>query len=124
MLSSSNYAREEGVLNSGSQIAADVSPEVLNDPNTKHYYHRVQGARFVMPDGAEIIFHGGYFPTNNPDLIKELDKVSNRGTSMIYTKEEVGKAIKQNEKTAADDAAKPAGDASSIAGGKVSIQSK
>lgn len=72
-------------LRSGSQVT--TTPEALRGGQGKTYYHLAHGARFVMPDGLEVIFLGGQFTTIDKEIIAELDKVANRPTSMIYTKQ-------------------------------------
>lgn len=91
------------VLRSGERIATSAS--ALKDPNAVTYHHMVPGARFVMPDGLEIIFMGGHFTTADPRIIAELNQVANKSTTLIYTKSEVADATNAQIKAAAKDAA-------------------
>lgn len=54
-------------------------------PVKKTYHHRVSGARFILPDGREICFAGGYFSTDQADIQAELDKIANVPASQVYT---------------------------------------
>lgn len=74
------------------------------DKTAKTYYHMIRGARFVMPDGLEVIFRGGVFTTNDKDIIFELDRVADKPASMIYTKKETAESILAAAKAAATDA--------------------
>ena len=56
MLSSANYARESGILQSGVSYQSDLTPEILKDPATRVYEHAVKGAQIFMPDGAALVF--------------------------------------------------------------------
>jgi hypothetical protein len=87
------------VLKSG-----ELAPSVPKDKTAKSYYHMVRGARFVMPDGLEVVFRGGIFTTKDPEIIAELDKVADRPASMVYTKNETAEAVLAAAKAAADDA--------------------
>jgi hypothetical protein len=91
------------VLRSGERIS--TSAAALKDPNAKTYHHMVPGARFAMPDGLEIIFMGGHFSTADPGIIAELDKVANRGTSLIYTQQAAAAQVTAQIAAAAKDAA-------------------
>ena len=107
-VSSSSIQQQSPTLRSGEQLA--TTPEALKSGKGKTYYHMAQGARFVMPDGLEIIFMGGQFTTDNAEIMGELDKVANRPTSMIYTKQEALVAAASTlTKQVADDAANTAG---------------
>ena len=97
------------VLRAGERMAS--SPRALADKNSRVFHHMVPGARFVMPDGLEIVFLGGQFVTNDPEIIAELDKVSNKSSSMIYTAAEVVESVKANANKLAADAADTAGKA-------------
>lgn len=97
------------VLRAGEKLAS--SPRALADKNSRIFRHMVPGARFVMPDGLEILFMGGQFVTNDPEIIEELDKVANKASSMIYTAAEVVEAVKANANKLAADAADTAGKA-------------
>ena len=97
------------VLRAGEKLAS--SPRALADKNSRVFRHMVPGARFVMPDGLEILFMGGQFVTNDPEIIAELDKVANKASSMIYTTVEVVEAVKANTNKLAADAADTAGKA-------------
>lgn len=91
------------VLRSGERVS--TSTAALKDPNAKTYHHMVPGARFVMPDGLEIIFMGGHFTTADPGIMAELDKVVNKGTSLIYTQVHATAAVTAQIAAAAKDAA-------------------
>jgi len=97
------------VLRVGERLAS--SPRALADKNSRVFHHMVPGARFVMPDGLEIVFLGGQFVTNDSEIIAELDKVSNKSSSMIYTAAEVVESVKANANKLAADAADTAGKA-------------
>ena len=64
---------QSATLRSGERLASNVA--AIKDKNARIYHHMVPGARFVMPDGLEIIFMGGHFITTDPEIIAELDKV-------------------------------------------------
>ncbi len=53
----------------------------------KVYYHRVHGARFIMPDGGVLTFSAGdgSFRTDREDIQAELDKIANVPSSQVYT---------------------------------------
>lgn len=60
------------------------------------FFHRFPGAKFFMPDGKEVAFAGGEIETNEikdkdqrEALEKELTKVANVPSSMIYTKDPI-----------------------------------
>ena len=97
------------VLRAGEKLAS--SPKALADKNSRVFSHMVPGARFVMPDGLEILFMGGQFVTNDPEIIAELDRVANKASSMIYTTAEVVETVKASANKAAADAADTAGKA-------------
>lgn len=118
MLNSSNYAREEGVLNVGVRINPEID---LKDPAVKVYYHQVKGARTVMPDGAEIVFWGGQFATKNKEIMEYMDKIADKPGTMIYTKSKA--AIVSELQEAADDAARRASEAALLKDGKVNLKS-
>lgn len=73
------------VLRSGERQASTA--EALKNPNSKTYFHRIAGAKFIMPDGLELQFLGGRFVTDTPEIISELDKVANKISSMIFTEQ-------------------------------------
>lgn len=98
-------AVQPGVLRSGEKIA--TSQAALNDPKAKTFYAMVKGCNFTMPDGLTIQFLGGQFTTADEAIIAELDKVSNRSGSLIYTRQEVAKADEQLAHLAAADAVQP-----------------
>lgn len=90
------------VLRSG-ETAPHASLATLKDKATKTYYHMTPGASFIMPDGLRIEFRGGQFATSDMTIISELDKVVNKPTSQIYTKQEVkNEQVAQINKAAAD----------------------
>jgi hypothetical protein len=96
------------VLRVGTQLA--TTPEALKSGKGKTYYHMAAGARFIMPDGLELVFMGGQLTTDDPAIIAELDAVANRATSMIYTQQENLQAVAQSQaKKVADEAADTAG---------------
>lgn len=84
--------------------SGEVAPSVVKDKNAKTYYHMIRGARFVMPDGLEVVFRGGMFTTNDKEIIAELDRVADRPASMVYTKPETAQSILAAAKAAAEDA--------------------
>lgn len=94
-------------LRSGERAAS--SPAALRDPKAKVYHHMVPGAKFVMPDGLELIFLGGQYATTDAEQIAELDKIADRSTSMIYTKREVAAAVSAQADSAAAAASDTAG---------------
>ena len=108
MLNSSNYMREAGVLQSGVSYQSDLTADILKDPSTKIYEHQVKGAKVFMPDGAELVFAGGLFITQNPDIIRELDKIANRQGTMVTTNKAALVRLQMEFQAAADDAARPA----------------
>ena len=108
MLSSQNYVREAGVLRSGEVVSSDVDMKTLKDPDAKVYRHSTPGARFFMPDGASLIFLGGVFITNNPDIIKELDKIANKPGTQVTTDEKALLRLRAEVQRAAEDAERPA----------------
>lgn len=95
------------VLRSGESLSTTV--EALTDKNAKTFYHMVPGARFIMPDGLELLFLGGQFTTADPGIIAELSKVADKSTSMIYTKTEALAAVKASIASVAEEAADTAG---------------
>lgn len=95
------------VLRAGEKLAS--SPRALADKNSRVFRHMVPGARFVMPDGLEVVFLGGQFVTNDVEIIAELDKVANKASSMIYTAAEVVESVKASTNKLAADAADTAG---------------
>lgn len=108
-VSSSSVQQKATVIRAGEQLA--TTPQALKSGKGKTYYHMAQGARFVMPDGLEIIFMGGRFTTDNDEIIAELDRVANKPTSMIYTQQDALVAAaatltQQVAKDAADTAGK------------------
>lgn len=103
MLNSSNYIREEGVINSGEVISAEVTVE----PGSKIYYCTIPNSITHLPDGAQITFTGSQFMTSNPVIIEYLDKISDKPTTPIYTKKDQFLGQLAN---AAEDAAMKSGD--------------
>jgi hypothetical protein len=79
-------AAQPGVLRSGEVVA--TSMDALQDAASKTYYSMVKGCQFVMPNGLALQFLGGRYVTNKEDEIFELDRVSNRSGSLIFTKAE------------------------------------
>jgi hypothetical protein len=90
-------------IRSGEKIA--TTPAALKSAKGKTYYHMMPGAKFVMPDGLEIIFMGGQFTTDDKEIIAELDRVADKTTSMIYTKSTAVDAVAALQNQAAADAA-------------------
>lgn len=76
--------QQDAVLRSGEKTAMLVTGG--NAAKVKTFYHQIPGARFIMPDGLELTFMGGQFSTDDEACINELNKVADRGTSMIYTR--------------------------------------
>ena len=97
------------VLRSGESMGS--TPEALKDPRAKTYYHSVHGAKFIMPDGLELVFFGGQLTTNDPAVIQQLDAVANKTASLIFTKRENLAAVGQQNAQVAADAADTAGKA-------------
>jgi hypothetical protein len=115
MLNSSNYQLQEGVLNSGEQLAPDFD---LRDPEVKIYYHQTRGARTHMPDGTEITFTGGMFATKIPEVKAYLDRIADKQGTMVYTRPEAEARIKRDVATVQADARAPAGDAKKLGEGE------
>ena len=97
------------ILRSGESIGS--TPEALKDPEAKTFYHSVPGAKFIMPDGLELVFFGGQLTTNDPEIIQQLSAVANKATSMIFTKREDTAVMSVQAARAAADAADTAGKA-------------
>jgi hypothetical protein len=93
-------------IRSGEKLASTQA--ALKDPKSKTFYHTIPGARFIMPDGLEVVFMGGQVTTNDPDVIRELEAVADRNTSLIYTQKAGTQAAQAAQKLVADDAAKAA----------------
>lgn len=72
-----------GTLRSGEMAENVVNPEVISQGKTKTYFHQVPGANFYMPDGLRVQFFGGQFTTDDLEIIRELDKVTNKPTSLV-----------------------------------------
>lgn len=72
-----------GILQSGVTAENIVNPEVIAQGKTKTYYHQVPGASFYMPDGLRVLFAGGQFTTDEQAIIHELEKIVNKGTSLV-----------------------------------------
>lgn len=58
------------------------------------FFHRIAGAKFIMPDGRELSFVGGKIDTDQIEdqelrtaVESELKKVANNPTSQVYTVE-------------------------------------
>ena len=95
------------VLRSGEKQA--TTQTALKNPNAKTYYHRVKGARFIMPNGLELQVLGGVFVTDDAEIIRELDIVANKATSMIFTVKAGIQAVETAENKLAEDASKTDG---------------
>jgi hypothetical protein len=63
----------------------------------KTFFHRVPGARFILPDGKDVCFIDGSFSTLDEKIIDELNKVANVPSSMIYTTKEPIKSLEETE---------------------------
>lgn len=85
MLNSANYTRDDGVLNVGETIDAEVDMSV---PGMKVYYCSIANSVTHMPDGSTICFRGGQFATSNKDIQAFLDKIADKPTTPIYTKQD------------------------------------
>lgn len=94
------------VIQSGVTIASTIN----GLENGKTYFHRVPGARCVLPDGREIVFMGGQFSTSDPAIIAELDAVANSHTSMIFTERGGTEYAKSLENKLATEAGETVGD--------------
>ena len=92
-----------GVLRSGEKQASTM--QALSNPNSRTYYHRVPGAKFIMPNGLELQFLGGRLITDDVDIIAELDKIKDKSTSMIFTQKAGIGAVTAQENAAAEGAA-------------------
>jgi hypothetical protein len=103
----SSQTNAQPVIRAGERLAS--TQQAIADKNAKIYKHMVPGAKFVMPDGLELVFMGGRFVTSDPELIAELDKVANKVTSMIFTEDGAAQAVKTAQGKAASDAADTAG---------------
>lgn len=119
MLSSANYQREDGVLNAGQEVVQEISQEFLNDPKTTVFYNHVPHSRFVMPDGAELKFHGGMFATQSDDIKKELNKIANKAGSLVFTLQKARDQIQEELKKVAEDARTIAADANKLSSGVI-----
>lgn len=95
------------ILRAGERLAS--TPAALADKNAKVYKHMLPGARFIMPDGLEIVFLGGQFATTDKAIIEELDKVANKTASLIFTDNATAAAISTAAQKAAADAGDTAG---------------
>ena len=104
---SSASVQQSPTIRSGEKLA--TTPAALKSKNGKTYHHMAPGAKFVMPDGLELIFMGGQFTTDDPAIIAELDKVANKPAPMIYTQTEAVQAVAALQNQAAADAADTAG---------------
>lgn len=102
-----NQLAAQPILRAGEKIA--TSPSAIKDPNAKTFRHMIPGAKFVMPDGLELQFLGGSFTTADAEIIAELEKVANKGPSMIYTQQGAVVAAHALQQKAAADAADTAG---------------
>lgn len=91
-------------LRSGETVATSLE----GAKDGKVYYHRIPNAKFIMPNGLEVMFLAGQFRTSDPELMAELDKVVDRPSSMIYTKSEAMVAAAQLAAQAAAEAAENA----------------
>ena len=91
------------ILRAGETIT--TTAQAVADKNAKTYHHMVPGARFIMPDGLEIVFMGGVFTTADPEIISELDSVANKAPSMIYTRNEMAAAVQSQNAKLAEEAA-------------------
>ena len=98
----SQTAPQPPVLRAGETLATTAA--AAKNPNSKTYYHRAPGAKFVMPDGLELIFLGGQFTTDEAEIIRELDRVVDKPSSMIYSVR--ASTPDASIKQAAEDAAK------------------
>lgn len=97
------------VIRSGESLG--TSQEALQDPNSKTYYHSVAGAKFIMPDGLEVVFMGGQLTTNDPAIIQQLDAIANKPASLVFTKRESLATVSALQRQAAEAAADTAGKA-------------
>lgn len=97
------------ILRSGESMGS--TQEALKDPKAKTYYHSVHGAKFIMPDGLELIFFGGQLTTNDPAIIQQLDAIANKTASLVFTKRENLATVGQQNAMVAAEAADTAGKA-------------
>lgn len=72
----------------------------MNEKQT--FYHRTPGARFILPDGRDLIFSAtdGAFTTDDPLALLELKKIADQPATMVFTKTPV---IDRAEKQAASE---------------------
>lgn len=96
-------AATQKTLVAGEKVATTAA--ALKDPKAKTYYHQVPGAKFIMPNGLEIVFMGGQFATADETIIEELNKVVDKSTSLIYSGKGGVQSANAADKSAASDAA-------------------
>lgn len=111
MLNSQNYVQDEKVIRSG-EVVASTMP---NKPGAKTYYHQVAGACTYMADGAQLVFSGGQYSTDNKDIIKYLDSIVDRQGTLVYSRKP-GSPIPKEAVDLAIEVAEPAGNAASNTG--------
>lgn len=89
------------VLRTGERQASTA--EALKNPNSKTFFHRIPGAKFIMPDGLELQFLGGRIVTDDAAIIEELGKVANKSASMVFTEQaSIAGAVAQETAAAKD----------------------
>ena len=88
---------------SGEKIA--TTEAALRNPAAKTYYHQVSGAKFVMPNGLEVVFLGGRITTADKAIQEQLDAIANKSASLVFTRKEGVEIANAQDKRVADDAA-------------------
>lgn len=117
MLNSQNYATSEKVIRTG-EVVAGMIPGA---PGTKTYYHQVPMASTYMPDGAQVVFSGGQYTTDNKDIMAHLDAIVDRVGSLVYSRRP-GSPITKEEADVAIEVSQPAGNASNTGAVKATPQ--
>lgn len=102
MVSSAHNLGSAPVLRTGERVA--TTQTALASKNAKTFHHMIPGAKFVMPDGLEIVFLGGRFTTEDPEIIAELSKIADKSTSLVYTQSAAKDAVAALQAKAAADA--------------------
>jgi hypothetical protein len=111
MLNSQNYVQDKEIIRSG-EVVASTMP---NKPGAKTYYHQVAGACTYMSDGAQLVFSGGQYSSDNKDIIKYLDSIVDRVGTLVYSRKP-GSPISKEAVDLAMEVAEPAGNAASNVG--------
>jgi hypothetical protein len=68
-------------------VVVQGEPLGEGEGSEKVYHSRFPGSRFIFADGSEVMFNGkGEFTTKDLAQQKELDKVSDKAGSPVYSK--------------------------------------